>query len=241
VTDRTRLVIVDQVTSSTARRMPLVSLLPALKERGAPVFVDGAHAAGMLAVDLDRMGADYWAGNLHKWCCAPRGTAVLHVAPEHRHRACGPSSRRGEPAAFPIVQRRGDRGPHGLAGAPRALRLLDQLGYDRLRRLKRQLAVHNGGARRTTGPRRTTLPRDPAVSMQLGRCPPGWRAPLKRDGARALIGSRSPGGGRDQLAGTGSLRLSAHAYNSPAAMPGSRPTCRPAPEGPSGPCCHAVR
>lgn len=86
VTDRTRLVVVDQVTSPTARRMPLVTLVPALRDRGVAVLVDGAHAPGMLPVELDRLGADFWVGNLHKWAFTPRPAAALWVAPPHRGR-----------------------------------------------------------------------------------------------------------------------------------------------------------
>jgi isopenicillin-N epimerase len=86
VTARTRLAIIDHVTSATARRLPLVSLVPALKERSVAVLVDAAHAPGMLAVELDRLGADYWTGNLHKWAFAPKTVAVLQVAARHRDR-----------------------------------------------------------------------------------------------------------------------------------------------------------
>ncbi|MDQ1586726.1 MAG: isopenicillin-N epimerase, partial [Actinomycetota bacterium] len=67
VTDRTRVAVVDQVTSPTARQLPLVGLIPALQNRDVTVLVDGAHATGMLDLELDRLGADFWTGNLHKW------------------------------------------------------------------------------------------------------------------------------------------------------------------------------
>jgi isopenicillin-N epimerase len=220
VTARTRLAVIDHVTSPTARRMPLVSLVPALKERGTAVFVDGAHAPGMLAVELDRIGADFWVGNLHKWCCAPRGTAILHVAAEHRGRVRPLVASWGEPDGFPAsFNQVGTDDLTAWLSAPRALRLLDQLGLDRLRRHNVELAVH--GQRvlaEGLGLDPTTLPRDAAVSMQLVPLPAGLAStPDEAATLQDRIGEQiSVEVGVTSWAGQGFVRLSAQAYNSPA-------------------------
>ena len=85
VTSRTRLVVLDQVTSPTALRLPLESLIPALRKRRIQVFVDGAHAGGMLVKPFPK-GATWWSTNLHKWGLAPLGCAVLWTARSHRAR-----------------------------------------------------------------------------------------------------------------------------------------------------------
>lgn len=77
LTPSTRLIVVDQITSPTARMLPTRRIAELADERGVRTLVDGAHAPGLVADAAAVAGGDWWFGNLHKWPCAPRGSALL--------------------------------------------------------------------------------------------------------------------------------------------------------------------
>ena len=77
VTPKTRLAVIDHVTSPTALVFPIEDIVAAL-EPDIPVLVDGAHGPGQVPLTIDDLGSSWYTGNLHKWVCAPKGAAFLH-------------------------------------------------------------------------------------------------------------------------------------------------------------------
>jgi isopenicillin-N epimerase len=82
VTERTRVLSISHVTSPTGIVVPVAELCARAREAGILCVVDGAHGPGQVPVDLGALGADAYAGNCHKWLCAPKGAGFLWVREE---------------------------------------------------------------------------------------------------------------------------------------------------------------
>ena len=141
LSDRTRLVVVDHVASCSGLVFPVEEITAECRRNGVAVLIDGAHAAGMLPVDLERLGADFWVGNLHKWVCAPKAVAVLHAAPRWRNALRPLVASHGMSGGYrPSFDWTGTRDPSALLAVPAALAFFDQAGWEATRRHNSDLA-----------------------------------------------------------------------------------------------------
>jgi isopenicillin-N epimerase len=225
VDDATDLIVVDQITSATARRMPVERIGAEAARLGIPLLVDGAHAPGLIAAPLDGLTCDFWVGNLHKWGCAPRGTAALVARGAQREDLYPLIDSWGAPDPYPDrFDQQGTVDVTGYLAASTALDFVDRTwGWDTARQYMDALA---GYAERLVGAAYAELGAVPGIvdvglpvsGMRLVRLPEGLAgsriaADELRDRAARELGVEAAFTSFD---GIGYMRLSAHVYNTAA-------------------------
>jgi isopenicillin-N epimerase len=208
-TERTRVVYVSHITSSTALVLPVEEIVARAGALGAVTIVDGAHAPAQVPLDLSTLGADYYSGNCHKWLGGPKGAGFLHVQPEHQERVDAAIVSWGYAEGRTFSQRieiQGTRDPAAWLAVPDAIRFQAERDWDRVGERCRSLATE---ARRDLCELLGTEPPAPAsmlAQMAAVRLP--RPAPELSDELFARHRVEIPVGGADNDL----LRLSVAAY-----------------------------
>jgi isopenicillin-N epimerase len=216
---KTKLLIVDQITSTTATAFPVRDIAAAARQHDIPVLVDAAHVPGMLPVDVSAIGADFWVGNLHKWAFAPRGTALLAVAPQWRRRIDPLVVSWEQEQGFPLsVEFQGTLDYTPWLAAPTGLFTLRTLGWDAVRAHNAALAAYGQrvvGAALGLAAADLPQPGAPDVAMRLVPLPAGLAStPPEAYALRQHISDKlAVETAVNAWGGRGLLRLSAQVYN----------------------------
>lgn len=138
----TRLLVVDHITSPTAIVFPIDRISAECASRGIDLLIDGAHAPGMVPLNVPATGAAYYAGNLHKWACGPKGSGFLWVRPD-RQADVHPlvvSHFYGEGFSREFAWQ-GTRDFSGWLAVPRSLEFMAELGWDKVMAHNHAMAV----------------------------------------------------------------------------------------------------
>jgi isopenicillin-N epimerase len=212
VTSRTTMAVVDHITSPTARLFDVAGLGASLRERGVSLVVDGAHAPSTLDIDLRALagsGVSVWFGNLHKWACAPAGTAVLYADEAWRAKMRAPVVSWSEAAGYPASMRmQGTQDVIGWLVAPVAIGFHQAWGYDRVRAYGRELVA--AGAAVIAHAIGDPAPGGDPLPLRLVPLPVGTDLAAFHQRAREIVPAEVA---LTSHAGRGAIRLSAHLYN----------------------------
>ncbi|WP_405010096.1 aminotransferase class V-fold PLP-dependent enzyme [Kitasatospora sp. NBC_01539] len=225
ITDRTALIVLDHITSATARWMPVAQIGAAARARDIPLLVDGAHVPGLAEDPLAGLEFDAWVGNLHKFGCAPRGASALVVRSELRHELHPLIDSWGAGEPFPErFDTQGTLDATGYLAAPAALDFVEQTwGWKAARGYMHDLADY---AERIVGEAFAELTGEcaavdvgmPVNALRLVRLPAGLagtraEADALRDRFAAELGVEAA---FTSFGGVGYVRLSTHVYNTAA-------------------------
>lgn len=225
VTERTGLIVLDHATSPTARLFPVRQVARFARSRGVPVLVDGAHVPGLDPAPLEDLDCDFWIGNLHKFACAPRGTAVLIARGEPAQQLRPLIDSWGAQLPFPDrFDSQGTVDSTAWLSAPESLAFVEEeWGWDVARSHIADLADY---AERCVADAMSQLTGEQALvdvgmkstGLRLVRLPGGLASTPESAGALSvrLREAFDMQTAVTTLNGVGYLRLSAHVYNTAA-------------------------
>jgi isopenicillin-N epimerase len=142
---RTKLVVVDHVTSHTALVLPVARIAAGCHARGVPVLVDGAHAPGSIALDIPSLDVDWYAANLHKWAHAPRSCGILWAKAEHQAALHHPVVSWGSGGGFLAeFDRHATSDPTPYLASPEGIAILREWDFDAVLEYTHRLALEAG-------------------------------------------------------------------------------------------------
>ncbi len=184
---RTRLLMVSHITSPTGLVLPIEGLCRRARAAGVLTLVDGAHGPGQLPLDLRAIGADFYAGNCHKWMCGPKGAGFLYARREVQHQlepliiGWGWQPESWRPSVSPFIDQLEHTGTRDLApflAVPAAIDFQREHDWPRVRERSARL-LREARARLLALPGVEALhPDDPAWTRQMEAVTVAWDDPF---------------------------------------------------------------
>jgi isopenicillin-N epimerase len=212
---RTRIAVIDHITSPSALVLPVEEIVRLCHVANVPVLIDGAHGAGQVALDLPRLGIDWYVGTCHKWLCAPKGCGFLYARADRRAELHPVTISHGYGQGFTSeFDWTGTIDPSAYLSLPAAIAFFERLGGPALMARNRALAAE--AAKLLADSLGTEVGARPEMAGSMGLV----RLPIHREAKRSeavRVRQALQAAGTDApvhpLAGGLWLRLSAHAYN----------------------------
>ncbi len=212
---KTKVILVSHITTTTGTIFPVQRICAGARERGILTAVDGAHAPGMIPVDLAAIDADFYTGNCHKWLCAPKGTGFLHVSPRCQ-KLLDPLivgwgwDKNREETFLGNLENPGTHNPAPWIGVAEAARFQESIGKDRVAARGRELASYAKDRITALEGFELITSRRPELACSIATylMPPLDEGRLQKslESRRIVIpAGANPEGGR--------MRLSTHIYN----------------------------
>ncbi len=215
LTARTRIAVIDHITSPSALVLPILEIVSACKQAGVPVLIDGAHGPGQVPLDLPAIGADWYAGNCHKWLCAPKGCGLLWAAPDRQASLHPVTISHGLGRGFlEEFDWTGTRDPSAFLAVGAAIDFLESLGGSAL--MERNADLARRAARFLADRLGTENGADAGMSAAMGlvRLPlRGPVTPARADALREALLDRRADAPVHVIDGAAWMRVSTHAYN----------------------------
>jgi isopenicillin-N epimerase len=216
ITNRTKLAVLDHVTSASALVLPLKRLADACHAAGVPVLADGAHGPGNLDLDVPATGADWYVGNCHKWLCGPKGCGFLWAAPAQQSKIHPVTISHGYGQGFLAeFDWTGTRDMSAYLAVTAALDFHELVGGAALRARNRALAAEGAALLAGRLGTETGSGNDAPNAMGLVRLPlSGDLSPARALAVRELLLDAGTDAPVNEVDGAIWLRISAQAYNS---------------------------
>jgi isopenicillin-N epimerase len=184
ITPRTRIIFLSHISTTTGVVLPAKEIAALARSKGILTAFDGAHAPGMMHLNLHELGCDMYTASPHKWLMAPKGSGFLYMRPEVMDRVWNTIATEGwnEPQLkAERFQRIGSSNVPSLWGLRAAIDLCNQIGLDKIEARHRQQAdwLHAEMVKR--GAESWTSP-DPALRCGIAtvNVPPIKRMELER-------------------------------------------------------------